>query len=91
VVNKQLWLDIAEIIDSWRIFPRFMVIAVYGWIAWFTDWFVRWYEKLPAADRTTEVTAVFGIVIPAVFGLAVWVSKMYLDGGRKWDKEKPSE
>lgn len=65
--------------------------GVYGWIAWFTDWFVRWYESLSGADRTAEVTAVFGIVIPSVFGLAVWVSKIYLSGGRDWDKQKSQE
>jgi hypothetical protein len=82
---KQQWLDVAEVIDSCRIFPRLMVISVFWWIAWFTNWFVRWYEHIPAVERTAAVTAVFGIVIPAVFGMAAWVSKMYLDGGRDWD------
>jgi hypothetical protein len=89
--SKQAWLSVAEVIDALRIFPRIMVAGVYYWIAWFAGWFTHWYEKLPGAERTAEVTAVFGIVIPAVFGLAVWVTKMYLDGGREWDKQKPQE
>lgn len=90
-MNKQLWMDIAEVIDSLRIFPRIMVMAYGIWVAWFTDWFVRWYEQLAPIARTTEVTAVFGIVLPGVLGLATYVFKMYLDGGRDWDRMKPND
>ena len=88
VTTKQWWMDFAEAFDALRIFPRTMVIAYGWWMAWFTDWFVYWYEKLPTAERTNEVTLVFGIVMPAITGLSAWIFKMYLDGGRKWDQQK---
>ncbi|MFI5397611.1 MAG: hypothetical protein ACHQ9S_18900 [Candidatus Binatia bacterium] len=91
LLTKQWWMDLAEVVDALRIFPRFMVTGYGLWVGWFTDWFVAWYEKLPAVERTNEVTLVFGIVIPAVCGLATWVFKMYLDGGRKWDQQKDQQ
>jgi predicted PurR-regulated permease PerM len=90
-MNKKAWLDVAEVIDTLRIFPRLMVLAYGIWVAWFTDWFVAWFERIPSAERTAQVTAIFGIVIPGVLGLATWVFRMYLDGGRDWDKQKPQD
>jgi hypothetical protein len=83
---KTAWLDAAEIFDSWRIIPR-VILFLYGfWMVRLTDWLVRWYEKLPAAERTAQVTAFVTIVLPGVFGLAVYVYKIYSAGGRDWDK-----
>ena len=82
---KQAWLDAAEIIDSWRVIPR-AILFLYGyWMVRVTDLIIHWYEKLPAVERTTQVTAVITVIIPGIFGLACWVFKIYSAGGRKWD------
>lgn len=75
---KSLLLDIAEIVDSFRTFPRF-VIAAFAYLTWDT-W--QWYTHLPLAERTMDVTTFTG----AVFGMAAAVTGLYLQGGRDWDK-----
>lgn len=81
---KQAWLDFAEVFDTLRVIPR-AILFLYGyWMVNVTDWLVRWYEKLPAIERTSQVTAFVTIVLPGIFGLAVWVYKIYSDGGRAW-------
>jgi hypothetical protein len=78
-------MDFAEVFDTLRVIPR-LVLFLYGfWMVRITDWLVRWYEKLPAAERTTQVTAFVTVVLPGVFGIAAYVYKIYSDGGRAWD------
>ena len=81
---KQNWLDTAEVLDALRIFPRIIICAYAWWMYRVTGWIVLWYENLHAADRTAEVTAFVTIVLPGIFGLAVWVYKIYAIGGRSW-------
>jgi len=82
--NKPHWLDIAELIDSWRIFPRLVLIA-YGWFVYEVSFFVlRWYASEPATARGPEETAMVGVVFTAVTGFAGYVFKIYADGGRTW-------
>jgi hypothetical protein len=88
-VSKQKWLDAAQIFDTWRIVPRIVLFAYGWWAAQLTDWIVRWYEKLPSGERTGQVTAFVTIVLPGVFGLAVWVYKLYGDGATDWSARGP--
>jgi hypothetical protein len=88
---KQRFLDIAEVTDALRIFPR-LVIGYYGyWIAFVIDGMLKWYFGLLPEARSAEVTAVFGIVIPGVLGLAVWLYKLYGAGGRNWHPDQPDQ
>lgn len=82
---KAAWLDFAEVFDTLRVVPRVILFGYAYWMIRLTDWLVRWYEGLPAAERTGQVTAFVTIVLPGVFGLAVWVYKIYAEGGRAWD------
>ena len=45
----------------------------------------KWYQRLPAVERTGQVTAFITVVLPGIFGLAVYVYKVYADGGRSWE------
>lgn len=82
---KAAWMDFAEVFDTLRVIPR-LILFLYGfWMVRITDWLVRWYERLPAVERTTQVTAFVTVVLPGVFGLAVWVYRIYSEGGRSWD------
>lgn len=81
-------LAVAEAIDASRLFPRLVLIGYGYWMARLTDIIVRWYEHLPAAERTPEVTAFVTIVLPGVFGLAIWVYRIYANTGRDWTAAK---
>ena len=81
-------LAIAEAVDASRLFPRLVLIGYGWWAGRITDWLVRWYEHLPKDERTPEVTAFVTIVLPGVFGLAIWVYRIYANTGRDWTAAK---
>jgi hypothetical protein len=87
--NKRRWIDFAEVFDTLRIVPRAILFLYGGWMVRLTYQVMRWYEQLPAVERTGQVTTVISVVIPGVFGLAVWVYKIYSAGGRDWDQREP--
>ena len=68
---KQWWLDAAEVLDAWRVFPRgFMLIYIY--ILWDVH---SWY-KLNAEYPDIYVNVVWGAV-----GV---MTGFYVQSGRKW-------
>jgi len=83
-MNKQAWLDAAEIVDAWRVVPRALLFAYCIWVWNVVGDTLNWYQHLPAAERTLEASGLAGAVITAVLGLATWVFKIYSDGGRDW-------
>lgn len=85
LLSKGFWMDLAEITDALRIFPRILVGA-YGYlIAYTTVYLTLWYAHLPSAERTVEVTAFYGMLMGGLFGLAAYVFKVYSDGGYDWE------
>lgn len=81
-------MDFAEVVDALRVLPR-LVLVGFGWLLGTVILeTLHWYFVLPPADRTAQVTAVIGIIIPAACGLAVWVYKIYSIGGRNWTPDK---
>jgi hypothetical protein len=86
---KQQFLDAAEIFDSWRVVPRIVLFGYCWWVSHVTDQALSWYQHIPASERGVESAGLVGAIITAVTGLAVWVFRIYTDGGRDWDS-KPS-
>jgi hypothetical protein len=87
-VKKEWWMDIAEVIDALRVFPRIVLggyMVLVGILACYLTW---WYAHLPAVERTIEVTAFYGMLTGGLFGLAAFVFKIYSDGGVDWDKRR---
>lgn len=74
VVLKCRSLDVAEVIDAHRVFPKIFVFG-YGWLCWHV---ALWYMGLkdPSMQQTTFVTIVVSVFAP----LFNW----YSQGGRKW-------
>lgn len=73
-MNKQFFLDTAEVIDAWRVFPRFFVLG-YGVISFKL---VEWAMSLPSMsiEQTSLVTIVTGLCVPML--------NFYMQTGRDW-------
>lgn len=82
--RRENLMQLAEIIDTFRVFPRLFVLIYLFWIMRLTDWMVRWFMRLPASERTIIVTSFVSIVTTGIFGLFIWIYKVYSDGGRDW-------
>lgn len=70
-MNKQWWLDAAEVVDAWRLFPRcyLVMFAVFLWDL--HTWYI-------------SVTKSPDIYAPLVFGVVGAVFGLYMGSGRKW-------
>lgn len=85
---KAFWIDLAEVIDSLRIFPR-LIVGAYLWLLiWVTWYFAHMYFSLLPADRTVQLTAFASVVLTAAFGALPFIVKIYMDNGRDWDAGK---
>lgn len=83
-MEKQKWLNAAEIFDAWRIIPRAVLGTTVIFAIVYVATITMWYMDLPTADRTMEATGLATITIPAVMGLAGKVFDWYVKTGRKW-------
>jgi hypothetical protein len=71
---KVVGLELAELSDAWRIFPRAFCSA-YGYLAW-EMW--EWFSRQP------DVSAAQSIIVTGVIGLCVPLLGLYFSSGRKW-------
>lgn len=86
-MNKRVWLDAAEIVDSLRVVPRIVLFGYCYWLGDLVNNIITWYQMLPAPERTLEASGLAGTIITAVTGIAAWVFKIYTAGGRDWSTE----
>lgn len=84
-MNKQQYLDTAEMVDALRLIPRFLLIGYCFFVLWLTDRLLTWYMALPAAERGIETGGFAGGVFTAATGLATIFVNTYLNSGRKWN------
>lgn len=73
---KQKFLDVAEVVDAFRFFPRNLLLA-YSWLIYTVS---TWYMHLPVGERTVDTTA----FITALCGMATYLCDTYLKSGRNW-------
>lgn len=81
---KQAWLDVAEVIDAHRLFPKLFLLALTVLAGWVIVYIVLWYCHLGGAERTMAVNGFCGIVVPSTIGLWTQAFCKYLEGGRDW-------
>ncbi len=84
-MNKQKWLHIAEIIDSYRVFPRLFLMACFWWTAVVTNDLMKWYMAMPKEERGIEASGFASVVFLTIFGFLKLVYDTYSKNGRNWD------
>ncbi len=83
-MNKSRWLDSAEVFDSWRVWPRLIILVYLGLLVWVTVFFSTKYFAIPSIERTVALTAFVSVVMTTAYGALPFVVKIYMDGGRSW-------
>jgi len=73
VIGKQLLLDMAEVIDAWRVFPRTFLL-IYIWFLW----------DVHNAYTHQAVPQWYAAYASLVWGGLVAITKWYQESGRKW-------
>lgn len=84
LLTKKFWMDVAEVLDALRVFPRWLIIAYWLFTGWECEYITVWYAHLPTIERTLSVTGFYSMVMGGLFGLAAYVFKVYTDGGVDW-------
>ena len=70
-MKKEFWLDAAEVVDAWRVFPR-MYLLLFAYFLWDLH---NWYITV-ASNPDIYANLVFG----AISALTGW----YMGTGRSW-------
>lgn len=86
-MTHQEWLQVAERIDAFRVFPRLFMATYTTLTVWVVSVLISWYMELPAAERAVEASGFAFGVIGAVTGLWTAAAKIYVTSGRRWKDE----
>ena len=78
---KTLNISIAERIDSLRIIPRLLLVAVYIFAGWYIVDITQFYFL---SSMSMEITAFITVTVPAITGIVSLLTKHYFETGRKW-------
>ena len=90
-MNKQRWMDIAELIDAYRVFPRAFLIACFAWNVWAASTLLDWYTALPKDDRSLEASGFASIVFLAIVGFTKLVYETYSRNSVNWELRASKE
>jgi len=85
-MNKQGWLDIAEVIDAHRIFPKLILGLTFIGYGMLTYDMYFWVKDIYIQTSTipTSVALFSGGVVTALGGVLTLLINKYFEGGRKW-------
>lgn len=91
-MNKEKWLHWAEIVDSYRLFPRVMVISWGYFSAILCYQTLHWYFNEPATARGIEESGFATGVVTALTGFWYKIYQDYGSKGRDWNaREAPKD
>lgn len=85
----QKWIDIAERIDSLRVFPRLFLIACFWWAVETTSYLLHWFTHLAVADRGIESSGFAASVLLGIMAFLKLVYTTYSDNARNWNARAP--
>lgn len=85
-MNKQQWLDLAEIIDAHRVIPKILVFSTvigYMVLTWvLIDWGMDIFNK--TGNIPTTISALIGTLLTTIAAIPTLVVRKYFEGGRNW-------
>lgn len=84
-MNKQLHLNFAEVLDSYRVFPRLFLLSCFLWTVWVTHALLKWYMAMPKDERSLEASGLASVVFLTIFGFLKMVYDTYSKAGRDWN------
>jgi len=84
-MNKQEALHWAELIDSFRVFPRLFLLACFLWAVDMSYVLLHWYMRLPKDERGVEASGFASVAFLAVLGFLKLVYSTYAATGRDWN------
>lgn len=84
--HKPHWLELAEVIDGLRVFPRIFLAACFVWVV-DTAWIlIHWYIQLPAAERGIEASGFASAVLLGEMAFLRLVYTTYSENSRDWNQ-----
>lgn len=85
--NKQAWLDVAEVIDAYRVIPR---VLLFAWMVFYMSY--TWDLTdifFSLSDPNNGQAAFVTTVISALGTMSVWLGNIYVNSRRSWDGKLP--
>ena len=94
-MNKEEWLDTAEIIDAFRVMPKLIIIILvllYSLLSWDVWVWFKGFETLAYGEF--HLASIFGFPGLILTGLGAMLTKvitLYLETGRSWEEREHIE
>ena len=85
-MNKQEWLDLAEVLDAHRVFPKVIMVLCYVAYGVFSYDSYVWIKDIYEATKgvPTSVATFAGATLSALGGVLTMLTNKYFEGGRRW-------
>lgn len=89
MIGRATALQWAEVVDSWRVFPRLFLAGCFYWTVQVTHDLLVWYTALPKDDRGIEASGFASVALLGVLGFLKLVYSTYSAAGRNWNGPPP--
>lgn len=89
MIDRVKALHWAEVVDSWRVFPRLFLLSCFLWTVRLTHDLVTWYMALPKDDRSIEASGFASVALLGALGFLKLVYSTYTAAGRVWSGPPP--
>ena len=94
--TKARWLEIAEVLDALRVFPRLLLLSSFAFLAWYSVFAINTVTELvdrmsthSGGDTVSVVvqniaTGVIGITVPMIGTMFAKIADVYMNTGKQW-------
>lgn len=93
--TKARWLEIAEVLDALRVFPRLLLLSSFAFLAWYSVFAINTVIALVdrmsvhSGDTVSIVvqniaTGVIGITVPMIGTMFAKIADVYMNTGKQW-------